>query len=104
MKTNILMSLVLVFVFACQSGPRNENGTQSAEVSYSEVTLAVSGMHCAMCEASIEKGLAQLAGVDSVNAILDDSIAYIRFNPQLTSVEEIKETIVKRGYAVKTNL
>lgn len=104
MKTNIFMALVLVLAVACQSGSKSEKGTKSANVSYTEVTLAVSGMHCAMCEASIEKGLAQLAGVDSVNAILDDSTTYVRYNPQLTSMEEITETIVKRGYSVKANL
>jgi copper chaperone len=104
MKNYILLVAVLVLAIACQSGSQREKETKSADVSYTEVTLAVSGMHCAMCEASIEKGLAQLAGVDSVNAILDDSVAYVRYNPQLTTIEEITETIVKRGYTVKSNL
>jgi copper chaperone len=104
MKISIYLVLILVLAVACQSGPKSETGNKSADVSFVEVTLAVSGMHCAMCEASIEKGLAQLAGVDSVNAILDDSIAFVRYNPQLISVEEITETIVKRGYTVKAAL
>lgn len=104
MKNSIFLAVVFVLAVACQSGPKSEKENKSADVSFTEVTLAVSGMHCAMCEASIEKGLAQLAGVDSVNAILDDSIAYVRYNPHLTSIEEITETIVKRGYSVKANL
>lgn len=104
MKISIFIAMVFAFAVACQSGTKSEKETKSANVTYTEVTLAVSGMHCAMCEASIEKGLSQLAGVDSVNAILDDSIAYVRYNPQLTSMEEITETIVKRGYSVKVNL
>ena len=57
-----------------------------------------------MYEGSIEIGLVKLPGVISVNAILDDSIAWVRYNPQLTSPEEITEIIVMGGYSLKSNL
>lgn len=61
-------------------------------------------MPCAMCEASNDKGIAQLSGVDSVSATLNDSFAYVKFNPELVSEDEITKTIELRGYNVKVKL
>ena len=39
-----------------------------------------------------------------VMSLCKPSIDYVRYNPQLTTVEEITETIVKNGYTVKYGL
>jgi copper chaperone len=101
MKINIFLALVLTLAVACQGGKQKEMTKETADVAMTEVTLAVSGMHCEMCVASIEKGVGQIAGVDSVKAILNDSTAYVRFNPQVASLEEITLAVEKRGYTVK---
>jgi copper chaperone CopZ len=104
MKTNILMVLLLAYTLACQSGTKSEKGSANAEVALTEISFSVGGMTCTMCEASIEKGVGQMAGIDSVNVVLDDSIAFVRFNPQLVSEAEITKTIELRGYTVKGKL
>lgn len=101
MKINIFLLMILLLAAACQNSTKSDKKTAEAEVAMTEVTLSVSGMHCAMCVASIEKGVGQIAGVDSVSAVLEDSTAFIRFNPQLASLEDISTAIEKRGYSVK---
>lgn len=103
MKIKTLIILIMMVATACHSGKQNEQKTSSSQVALSETTLSVGGMHCEMCVASIEKGVGQLAGVDSVSAVLADSTAFIRFNSQLVSLDDISEVIVKRGYTVKSN-
>jgi Cu+-exporting ATPase len=101
MKINIFLVMILMLAMACQSGNNSDKKPADAEVAMTEVTLTVGGMHCEMCVASIEKGVGQIAGVDSVSAVLDDSTAFIRFNPQIASLNEISLAIEKRGYTVK---
>ena len=103
MKIKTLVILMLIITAACNSGSRKEQQSSPTGEALTEVTLSVSGMHCEMCVASIEKGVGQLAGVDSVSAVLSDSAAFVRFNPQLVSLDDITQAIVKRGYTVKSN-
>lgn len=100
MKFKILLMMLFGLAVACQSGSKGDK-TSTSKGEFTEVSIEVSGMHCAMCEASIEKGVGQIAGVDSVKAVLDDSTAYVRYNPQVASVDEIKKAIEQRGYKVK---
>ena len=100
----ILIGLLSFFVFSCQSGKKQGNENTAKQETFAEVSFQVSGMHCDMCVASIEKGVGQLAGVDSVKAILNDSLAYVRFNPGMVSEDEISKTIELRGYKVKGKL
>lgn len=104
MKTNILFILLLALTVACQSGTKNEKGSVNTGVALTEISFSVGGMTCAMCEASVEKGVGQMAGIDSVNVVLDDSVAFVRFNPQMVSEAEITKTIEMRGYTVKGKL
>jgi len=104
MKINILMVLLLAFTVACQSGTSSKKESNTTEVAFTEVSFSVGGMTCAMCEASIEKGIGQMAGIDSVNVVLDDSIAFVRFNSQMVSEADITKTIEMRGYTVKGKL
>jgi copper chaperone len=101
MKINYLFVFLLVGLIACQGGTKTEKAAPAAEVSFTEISFQVSGMHCDMCVASIEKGVSQLAGIDSVKAVLNDSLTFVRFNASMVSEEEISKAIETRGYKVK---
>jgi copper ion binding protein len=63
--------------------------------------LEVQGMTCDNCEASIQTGVKELPGVDSISANYEDSTAYVRFDSTKTNLKEIAAAIAKRGYEVK---
>lgn len=65
-----------------------------------EANLKVEGMHCDDCEASIAKGVTELAGIDSISANHEDSTAFVRFDASKTDLEKISEAIEKRGFHV----
>ncbi|MBT3383597.1 MAG: heavy-metal-associated domain-containing protein [Prolixibacteraceae bacterium] len=105
MKKLFYVFIILIFV-SCNTGSKNTNPdkatTESAEVV--ETTLNISGMHCDMCVASIEKGINELAGIEHVKASLSDSTAVVKFDAAKTNLAEIEKAIVKRGYKIKSDL
>ena len=104
MKKSILILLLAVFGMACGGGQGTDQKKAEATVATADLTFQVSGMHCDMCVASIEKAVGQIAGVDSVRAVLNDSIAFVRFNPDQVNKDEIAKAIESRGYKVKGSL
>ena len=92
------------FLAACQSGSNNNGGGQKSNeqsVAVVEKTFSIKGMHCDMCVASIEKGVSQVEGVQSVTAKLNDSTAVVRFDEASVELADIEKAIEKRGYSVK---
>ncbi|MFC4302927.1 heavy metal translocating P-type ATPase [Cohnella boryungensis] len=61
-------------------------------------TLQITGMTCAACANRIEKGLAKLDGVASVNVNFAMEQASVAYNPQEVSIDRMEETIRKLGY------
>jgi len=57
-------------------------------------------MHCDDCEASIAKGVNELAGIDSISANHEDSTAFVRFDSNKTSLKDISKAIEGRGFVV----
>ena len=101
MKTNYFLAILFLVLVGCQGGPKADKAATAPSVEFTEVTFEVSGMHCDMCVASIEKGVSQLTGVDSVKAVLNDSLAFVRFDAGMVSEAEISKAIETRGYKVK---
>ena len=66
-----------------------------------EVTLPIDGMTCAACAARIEKNVAKLAGVESVNVNLASERARVVLNGSSTW-KDVIEKIEKSGYSVPT--
>jgi len=104
MKKSILILLLAVFGMSCGGGSGTEQKKTDTPVATTDLTFQVSGMTCEMCVASIEKAVGQLAGVDSVRAVLNDSVAFVRFNPDQVNKDEIAKAIESRGYKVKGSL
>lgn len=61
-------------------------------------TIPVIGMACSACSANIEKKLNTLKGVNSASVSLPGRSALIDFNPQVISLEKMKDEINALGY------
>ena len=102
-RNNIIALIFAMGLLACQPGakknPASSNATQEKEVI--EITYKVEGMTCDHCEMSIQKGVSELPGIESVLANHEDSTTVIQFDKSKADEEEIKKAIEKRGYQVK---
>jgi Cu+-exporting ATPase len=92
-------SLSLIFLACSPRQPQVEKEATSAQLV--EMELEIKGMHCDDCEKSIQKGVGELPGIDSISANYEDSTAYVRFDSTKTNLKQIAEAIAKRGYQVK---
>lgn len=100
MKRLLFAVSISLILWACSSNqPKVEKETTSAQLV--EMELEIKGMHCDDCETSIQKGVSELAGVDSISANYEDSTAYVRFDSTKTSLKQIAQAIEKRGFQVK---
>lgn len=63
-----------------------------------KVIIKVGGMTCAMCVQAIEGILGKITGVSEVNVNLAAEKAYVTYNPQMTSVAEMRQAIEDLGY------
>ncbi len=63
-----------------------------------EILLPIEGMTCAACSARIEKVVARLDGVRSIAVNLLEDNATIRYDPAITPLAVIRQTIEKAGY------
>ncbi|MBR9679992.1 MAG: copper-translocating P-type ATPase, partial [Candidatus Altiarchaeota archaeon] len=60
--------------------------------------IAIQGMHCASCVATIDKELAKLEGVNKINVNLATSKATVVFDEKLVSETELVKAIDSVGY------
>jgi len=97
-KVLFIAFISLVFSACAQKQLKVEKETTSAQLV--EMKLEIKGMTCDHCEASIQKGVKELPGIDSISANYEDSTAYVRFDSTKTNIKQIAEAIAKRGYSV----
>jgi Cu+-exporting ATPase len=69
-------------------------------VIHQNVTLKISGMHCAVCAQTIEKALNQKEGVYKAVVNFALETATVEYNPEQISLEGIKKAIRDVGYGV----
>ncbi len=65
-----------------------------------ELTFPITGMHCANCATTIEKGLDKLDGVEQANVDLIAERAAVAYDPAQIEVSEILGAIRSTGYDV----
>ena len=65
-----------------------------------KIILPVTGMTCASCAATIEKGLAKLPGVSRVNVNLASEKASIEYDSSRVDIKVLMDTISNVGYGV----
>ncbi|MDO8720753.1 MAG: heavy metal translocating P-type ATPase [Syntrophales bacterium] len=66
------------------------------------VTLPITGMTCANCAATIERGLKKLQGINKATINFAAAQAIVNFDPQQLRIKDIVENIRNSGYAVPT--
>src|ERR687886_1192270 len=66
--------------------------------SNTRVTIPVSGMTCAACQARVQRALQKAPGVDdaTVNLLLNSAV--VTYDPSATTPEQLVETIRGTGY------
>ncbi|WP_321997864.1 heavy metal-associated domain-containing protein [Draconibacterium orientale] len=99
MKKLLYLFILVVFV-ACNSGTQKTTEVAQPE-QIVESTIAIGGLHCDACVASVEKGVNSLSGIESVKVTLADSTAIVTYNASAVSIDEIEKSIEKRGYTIK---
>jgi Cu+-exporting ATPase len=67
-----------------------------------QLTLPITGMHCANCSGTIERNLKKLDGVAGANVNYATEKATVIFDPALLSEEAILAKIRDVGYGVAT--
>lgn len=114
MKNSLqLLIVLLVFATACNTTPKPEVKTVSAEtpvelsadVAVTKVELGVEGMTCQMgCASAIEKKLKAVAGVQSAKVDFENKLARIAFDASLTNPETLTDAVTSAGisYSVTT--
>lgn len=87
----------MIFLFNNNIPPHCIGGEAMATA---ESTLQISGMTCAACAASIEKGISKIDGVKQANVNFALERITVVYDPNKTNVEEIKKKIKDLGYGV----
>lgn len=96
----LLYLFILVGFVACNSGTQKTTEVAQPE-QIVESTIDIGGLHCDACVTSVEKGVNSLNGIESVKVTLADSTAIVSYNASAVSIDEIEESIEKRGYTIK---
>ncbi|MFN3545330.1 MAG: heavy-metal-associated domain-containing protein [Thiobacillus sp.] len=65
-----------------------------------EIILTVTGMTCGGCVASVQRVLAAVPGVESVEVSLTPGQARVVFDPALTDRAVLEQAVVAAGFGV----
>ena len=71
------------------------------DVATRTVSLPIGGMTCASCVAHVEKALAKLPGVLSVNVNLATERATVEYIPTVTGLADFRRAVAEAGYEVR---
>ncbi|MDV6341957.1 heavy-metal-associated domain-containing protein [Nitrosomonas sp. Is35] len=63
-------------------------------------TIKIKGMTCMGCVNSIKNVLKNVPGIAQLEVTLDPAQAIVQFNPENTSLNQLKETIIDAGFDV----
>jgi len=62
------------------------------------VLLKVSGMSCTHCRAAVQNALVGVAGVKSAEVNLDEGKATVTFDPEVATVDKLREAVKQSGF------
>ena len=62
--------------------------------------INIQGMSCNHCVQSVSSALADLPSVENIQVSLEENQASFDYNPQVLSLETVKEAIEDQGYDV----
>jgi len=67
-----------------------------------DITLQITGMHCAACAVTVEKALRSLDGVKSAVVNLATEKARVEYNPEAVSILDLRQAVKEAGYDVQS--
>jgi len=67
-----------------------------------QISMKISGMSCASCAVSIEKGLKKLEGVGSANVNFATEKATVSYDPNAVSIVDLRRIVEDLGYGVES--
>ena len=92
-------------LFACNNESKNSaeasSQSQAAAAEWVEVVLNVDGMTCTGCENAIKAGVESLEGIASVESSFEEGWTKVKYDKNLSSVDEIEAKITETGYVVE---
>lgn len=62
--------------------------------------ISIKGMMCGHCQATVEKAIKAVKGVESVKVDLAQKKATVEYDPNATDISKIKKSVVDAGYEV----
>ena len=65
-----------------------------------EVKLRIVGMTCAACVSAVERALKKIEGVEDAVVNLATERAFVRYNPQVVSIVDLRQAVRDAGYDV----
>ena len=63
-----------------------------------KMSIKISGMSCSSCAQRVEKALTQVEGVQKANVNLPMEKAYVEYDPQLVSEEQLLSAVENTGF------
>jgi copper chaperone len=103
MKKWMVLVTASLLLIACNSNKatqETETETPAAAAEWVEVVLNVDGMTCDGCENAIKAGVENLDGIATVESSHEEGWTRVKYDANLTSVEEIEGKITETGYTV----
>lgn len=107
MKVLFSFLFMATLLFSCNSSTQTDNKAAVGEEKsiapedLLNIKFDVRGMTCEGCENTIKKSVGELPGVVEVSASHTDSMAIVKFDKTLTTIEDITSTINSKGYKVE---
>jgi mercuric ion transport protein len=100
-KLIIIIPIVLAMGYNSCNSPQSKETNQTQEVIAPSIAeIDVEGMTCSGCENTVNKSVSGLDGIVEVNSSHVDKKTVVKYDPEKTTLEEIKEAITKVGYQV----
>ena len=62
-----------------------------------KIEIKVEGMHCEGCSKRLTKVLSNIDGVENVDVSLENKLAKIDYNENITKIEKLEEAIIDAG-------
>ena len=63
-------------------------------------TIKIEGMTCMGCVNSVKKVLEEISGVSMVEVLLDQALATVLYDADVTNIDRLTETIEDAGFKV----
>ncbi|NIZ40846.1 heavy metal translocating P-type ATPase [Entomospira entomophila] len=79
----------------------NQSVINHSDSEITQSTLAIQNMTCAACSSAIERKAKKIAGVEHISVNLVTGKASIRYNPVITPIEAIIQSINQLGYPTR---